>query len=77
MKNKIFSEIDVRYYLSQILEAFKLICKRNIVHRDIKPENIFMNNGQIKVGDFGLAKQNKKFSENLDICAGTITTMAP
>lgn len=27
------------------------------MHRDIKPSNILVNNGVIKVADFGLARQ--------------------
>jgi serine/threonine protein kinase len=26
------------------------------MHRDLKPANIFIKNGKIKIGDFGLAK---------------------
>ena len=30
--------------------------KEGYVHRDLKPENILLKNNQIKISDFGLAK---------------------
>jgi serine/threonine protein kinase len=47
----------VRYYFAQILDAFKELNKLNFMHRDIKPSNILVNNGVLKIADFGLAKQ--------------------
>jgi serine/threonine protein kinase len=41
----------------QILDAFKYAHDKGIVHRDIKPSNIYiLNNGQVKIFDFGIAK---------------------
>ncbi|MDF1755618.1 MAG: serine/threonine-protein kinase [Verrucomicrobiales bacterium] len=44
-------------YISQICDALQYSHDKGFVHRDIKPANIMLNSdGQIKVGDFGLAK---------------------
>ncbi|GME82382.1 unnamed protein product [Ambrosiozyma monospora] len=43
--------------LRQILEALSHIHAQGIIHRDLKPMNIFIDvNQNVKVGDFGLAK---------------------
>ncbi len=34
---KELTEIEIRYYFSQILEAFKYLRKNNLIHRDVKP----------------------------------------
>src|SRR4029077_9826610 len=49
-----------------------------IVHRDLKPGNIFLENGFIKVGDYGLCKsmggsQHQKQTQSV----GTVHYMAP
>ncbi len=54
-----------------------ILCKRhNIIHRDIKPANIFVSeNGDYKLGDFGIAKTVEKTSGGTKI--GTYEYMAP
>ena len=43
--------------LRQILEALAHIHAQGIIHRDLKPMNIFIDENQnVKIGDFGLAK---------------------
>ena len=39
-----------------IVRGFRTIVKSKRIHRDLKPANIFITNGHIKIGDFGLAK---------------------
>jgi serine/threonine protein kinase len=38
-----FSEIEARYFLSQIIQGFKAINDLNVVHRDLKLANILVN----------------------------------
>ncbi|XP_050314345.1 eukaryotic translation initiation factor 2-alpha kinase [Anthonomus grandis grandis] len=48
---------DMLMFFSQILDAVEYVHQRKLIHRDLKPSNIFFSqDGQIKVGDFGLVK---------------------
>ena len=51
-----FSEKKSLIFFRQMLEAFKILSKSNIMHRDIKPDNILLHNGSIKIADFGFCK---------------------
>ena len=42
-------------FTSRILKGLVKIHSSGIIHRDIKPANIFIQNDQIKIGDFGMA----------------------
>ena len=43
-------------YLRQIVEAFKVLSRNNIMHRDIKPDNILIHQSNLKIADFGFCK---------------------
>lgn len=58
-------------------KALEVCQKNNIIHRDIKPSNIFVSdNGDFKLGDFGVARTLEKTSSGLSK-KGTYTYMAP
>lgn len=44
----------------QLIDAFQVLNKYNIMHRDLKPDNIFFSNGVVKLGDFGFCKSLEK-----------------
>ena len=51
------TQSQIKCYLKQLLEGLYFCHANNVIHRDIKPANIFLNNkGELKIGDFGLAK---------------------
>jgi len=77
--NAKFGVFSPLFILKQLLEGLSFIHKLDIVHRDLKPANIFvMNNGNVKIGDFGLSKDLSKESGMSKLyAAGTRFYMAP
>ena len=60
-----------------LCKALELCQKHNIIHRDIKPENIFISeNGDFKLGDFGVARTVEKTVSGLSK-QGSYPYMAP
>jgi Tol biopolymer transport system component len=57
----------------QIARGLTVAHDKGLVHRDLKPENIFLvADGQVKILDFGLARQS-----NAAVAAATVMTGAP
>lgn len=74
-------EREVLYYATQILSALKYIHSKGIVHCDIKPQNIILlQNGSIKVADFGIARLDAMLdnsNEKSDTALGTVYYVSP
>ncbi|MDR0404716.1 MAG: serine/threonine-protein kinase [Oscillospiraceae bacterium] len=69
---------NIVHIMGQILLITKDIHKQRIVHRDIKPENIMIDNNQIRIVDFGIAKEIDKDNNVLgQTQVGTPFYMAP
>ena len=70
------SEDQVIKIAKDMCAALELCQKHNIIHRDIKPQNIFVSeNGDYKLGDFGIAKTVEKTMGGTK--TGTYKYMAP
>ena len=72
---------EAAHIISQACDALNMAHKRGIIHRDIKPGNIFlMDDGRVKLLDFGLAKTLAKEDKPLTatgITVGTAEYMSP
>lgn len=62
----------------QVLLALEFAHKNGVIHRDIKPGNILLlENGLVKVADFGVAKIDTSDLTNIGDLIGTPTYMSP
>ncbi|MCD7944919.1 MAG: protein kinase [Clostridia bacterium] len=78
-KRGALSTDEIIKFCSQILRALGHAHSKGIVHRDIKPQNIMLlENGQIKVTDFGIAKlPNTETVTMTDKAIGTVYYISP
>ena len=62
-KREKIPEYKIKKIIYQILKGLNYLHQNGYMHRDLKPENIFINenNIQIKIGDFGVAKEIPKY----------------
>jgi len=68
----------VRSWLSGIAAGTAYLHDHGIVHRDLKPGNIFLDEGMVKIGDYGLSKfisVSRRSGQTASV--GTFHYMAP
>lgn len=72
------SESEIIKILIQILNGLQYLHSQKIMHRDLKPENILlMQDGQVKIADFGFAKFLENTLTSRLTFAGTPQYIAP
>ena len=67
------SEEESLEYCYQMVLGLSALEEASISHRDLKPDNVFLHNNICKIGDFGFASHESKFTSSL----GTCVYMAP
>lgn len=67
------------HYIKQILLGLSAAHEKGIIHRDVKPQNIMLlNDGKVKVTDFGIAKLPKAEPLTMtDKAIGTVNYISP
>lgn len=77
-RRKRLTELEIRYYVSQIVEALMFIHSKDIIHRDLKLGNILIGDKmKIKLCDFGLSTRLKEPNERKKTVCGTPNYIAP
>ena len=72
------SSAEAALWLRQIASALSYMHKQRVIHRDLKLANLFLDReGNVKVGDFGLACQLRSPDELRRTVCGTPNYIAP
>ena len=58
-------EEDVVSLGDQLLDALTTAHRHGVIHRDIKPSNVFLENGEVILTDFGIAKRLDRGTDGL------------
>ena len=76
-----YTESEARDVCRILFTALSYIHSRGIVHRDLKPENLLLQNkdsdSEIKIADFGFAKEASNGDHSLKTMCGTPGYVAP
>ena len=81
-RHKILPEKEAKNLMFQIFAGLKYLNEQpeKIIHYDLKPHNILLNNGEVKITDFGLSKIMDPSKTNMELTSqgvGTYWYQAP
>ena len=77
-RRKNLTELEVQYYIFQLVKCLQYLHGLKIIHRDLKLANLFISeNMQLKLGDFGLATRIDFEGERKRTLCGTPNYTAP
>ncbi|KAI8878512.1 kinase-like protein [Backusella circina FSU 941] len=73
-----FTELQVRFFVADLVLALTFIHTHHIVHRDVKPDNILLDaNGHAHLSDFNIATELTSAKPYRHAKAGSLSYMAP
>jgi len=77
-KGERFKQDDIVRIMDEILDALDHAHSHGVVHRDMKPANLIMlENGRIKIADFGIARVEESELTQTGMVLGTPSYMSP
>ncbi len=77
-KGHLLTPAKILQIVAGVAAALEYAHEHDVVHRDIKPANImYMENGQIKVTDFGIARVISSSQTQTGVVLGTPSYMSP
>uniref|UniRef100_A0A182QQM6 non-specific serine/threonine protein kinase n=1 Tax=Anopheles farauti TaxID=69004 RepID=A0A182QQM6_9DIPT len=78
VSNRRASEMQLAYILREVSRALVYLHEHHIVHRDVRGSNILMTkDGEVKLCDYGLARDTKSTLGKRGTCIGSPCWMAP
>lgn len=72
-----FPESQIRQWFAEMVSALYYCHLQHILHRDLKTANVFLHNGRVKIGDFGLARVLTTTSDFARTKLGTPAYLSP
>uniref|UniRef100_A0A7S3YXB3 non-specific serine/threonine protein kinase n=1 Tax=Lotharella globosa TaxID=91324 RepID=A0A7S3YXB3_9EUKA len=76
-RGRLLPEKDILNLFVQMTLALHFVHMKNILHRDLKSQNIFLKDGMIQLGDFGISKVLETTGSFAQTCIGTPYYMSP
>lgn len=61
-----FNDLDVRFYIHELLKALDFCHSKGIMHRDVKPHNVMIDHENRKVECSSLSPADKNASDARD-----------